>query len=141
MPELVRGVAESFRAGARRVAIVGTDVPWIGRQDVLEALESLDDHDLVLGPATDGGYYLLAMKRPLPDLFREVPWGTGDVLATTLDRAASLGLNVRVLRALSDVDTIEDLAADWKRLAPLLPAALRTELAGLLGPTSSSSSS
>jgi len=125
--------AETFRRGARRVAIVGTDVPWVAREDVLDALESLDEHDLVIGPATDGGYYLLATKRHQQALFRDIPWSTPDVLTATLDRASSVGLGVRVLRTLGDVDTAEDVAADWARLAPLLPAVLRAELAALLG--------
>ncbi|HUG53726.1 MAG TPA: TIGR04282 family arsenosugar biosynthesis glycosyltransferase [Vicinamibacteria bacterium] len=131
--------AEAFRLGARRVAIIGTDVPWAAREDVLDALEGLDEHDLVIGPATDGGYYLLALKRLEPGLFLDVPWSTPGVLAATLDRAAALSLGVRTLRTLGDLDTAEDVAADWRRLAPLLPAALRAELAALLRPTSSSS--
>jgi rSAM/selenodomain-associated transferase 1 len=131
--KMASAFAEAFRRGARRVALVGSDVPSIAREDVLDALESLDEHDVVVGPATDGGYYLLALKRPEPELFRDVPWSTADVLATTLDRAAGLGHSVRVLRARGDVDTAEDLAADWDLIAPLLPATLRRELAAVLG--------
>jgi len=111
---------ELFRRGARRVALIGTDVPALSREDVRGALESLDDHDVAVGPATDGGYYLLALKRPEPELLRDVPWSTPDVLTTTLDRAARLGLSVRVLRTIGDVDTIEDLAAEWETIRSLL---------------------
>ncbi|HEU0093006.1 MAG TPA: TIGR04282 family arsenosugar biosynthesis glycosyltransferase [Vicinamibacteria bacterium] len=111
---------ELFRRGARRVALIGTDVPALSREDVRGALESLDDHDVAVGPATDGGYYLLALKRPEPELLRDVPWSTPDVLTTTLDRAARLGLSVRVLWTIGDVDTIEDLAAEWGTIRSLL---------------------
>ena len=72
--------ASAFAAGARRVAIVGTDVPAAGREHVAEALRSLDDHDVVLGPTHDGGYYLIALDRPRPALFQSIPWSTPSVL-------------------------------------------------------------
>ena len=100
---------------------------------MLEAIESLDHQDLVIGPATDGGYYLLALKRADPGLFQGVPWSTPQVLTATLDRAGRLGRSVRVLRTLGDVDTAEDLAADWGRIAPILPESLRREVAALVG--------
>jgi rSAM/selenodomain-associated transferase 1 len=117
-----------FQAGARRVALIGTDVPALAFEDVREALESLDDHDVVVGPATDGGYYLIALKRPAPELFRGIGWSGPDVLARTLDRAAERALSVRVLRTIGDVDTIEDLAAEWERIRPLLGEAMREEM-------------
>lgn len=130
---MARAFGEAFDRGARRVAVIGTDVPSLSREDVVEALCSLDDQDLVIGPATDGGYYLLAMKRPDPGVFQGVPWSTPQVLTATLDRAGRLGRSVRVLRTLGDVDTVEDLAADWGRIAPILPEALRREVAPLVG--------
>jgi len=115
-----RAFEDLFQRGARRVALVGTDVPALTFEDVLVALESLDEHDVVLGPATDGGYYLIALKRPEPELFRGIAWSSGEVLAATLDRAARRGLSVRMLRAIGDVDTVEDLVAEWERIRPLL---------------------
>jgi rSAM/selenodomain-associated transferase 1 len=125
---MARAFADAFARGARRAAVIGTDVPGIARADVLDALESLDDHDVAVGPATDGGYYLLALKRPEPELLRDVPWSTPDVLTTTLDRAAGRGLSVRVLRTIGDVDTIEDLAAEWERIRPLLDEKMRESI-------------
>jgi glycosyltransferase A (GT-A) superfamily protein (DUF2064 family) len=81
-----------------------------------------------VGPATDGGYYLIALKRPAPELFRGIGWSGPDVLARTLDRAAERALSVRVLRTIGDVDTIEDLAAEWERIRPLLGEAMREEM-------------
>jgi rSAM/selenodomain-associated transferase 2 len=70
--------------------------------------------DVVLGPARDGGYYLIGLRRDLPDLFRDVPWGTAEVLETTLSIARAHDLHVKLLEALEDVDRPEDLPV-WER--------------------------
>ena len=130
---MARAFEESFARGARRVVLVGSDVPALSREDVMEAIESLDDQDVVIGPAADGGYYLLALKRADPGLFQGIEWSTPHVLTATLDRAVRLGRSVRVLHTLADVDTAEDLVADWRRIAPLLPEELRHEVAVRIG--------
>jgi rSAM/selenodomain-associated transferase 1 len=124
---------QAFRGGARRVAIIGGDVPAVSREIVREAFRSLQGHDVVLGPARDGGYYLLALSRPRPGLFRGIAWGTSSVLAATVKKAT--GLAVRLLEPLTDIDTLEDLRSEWRRLAPLLAArpALRRGIARALG--------
>jgi rSAM/selenodomain-associated transferase 1 len=124
---------DAFARGARRVALIGTDVPWVSRDDVLDALLSLDRDDVAIGPATDGGYYLLALGRPEPELFRDVPWSTAEVLARTLERAAARGLGVNVLRTRGDVDTVEDLRAAWPRVRLLLEPALAAAVGERLG--------
>jgi rSAM/selenodomain-associated transferase 1 len=123
-----RAFEDLFQRGARRVALVGTDVPALTFEDVLVALESLVEHDVVLGPATDGGYYLIALKRPEPELFRGIAWSGPDVLTDTLDRAAERDLSVRMLCTIGDVDTVEDLAAEWQRVRPLLGEGTRQEI-------------
>jgi len=123
----------AFRRGARRVAIVGTDAPAVTRGTVLEALAGLQDHDLVLGPAADGGYYLMALRRPCPELFRGVAWSTPAVLASTVERAEALGLAVRLLAPLRDIDTLDDIRAEWGSLRLLLDPSLRERLGRLLG--------
>jgi rSAM/selenodomain-associated transferase 1 len=105
-----------FARGASRVAIVGSDVPGVDRRRVVEALEALDAADVVLGPAADGGYYLIALSRPRPELMEGVPWSTPAVLDATLARASTLGLKVHRQPVLRDLDTIEDLRAEWPRL-------------------------
>jgi len=125
--------AEAFAAGARRAVLIGTDLPSLDREDVTVALEGLDAHDLVLAPAADGGYGLVALAAPAPGLFKDVPWSTPRVLEVTLQRAAALGLEVRVLRTIGDVDTTEDVAADWARLRAILPPPLRRQVAARLG--------
>jgi rSAM/selenodomain-associated transferase 1 len=112
---------DAFRRRARRVAIVGSDIPGLSREHVSDALHALDDHDVVIGPAHDGGYYLVALAAPAPPLFRGIPWSTRSVLTATVERAATLGLGVRLLEALPDVDTLEDVRACWPELTRLLP--------------------
>jgi glycosyltransferase A (GT-A) superfamily protein (DUF2064 family) len=76
-----------------------------------QALTLLDQHDLVLGPAMDGGYYLIGMNRTIPELFTDIPWSTDQVLRLTQDRAAQLGLKTALLQPSRDVDTLADLEA------------------------------
>jgi uncharacterized protein len=115
---------EFFRRGADRVALVGSDVPGLTADDVAAALDSLADHDLVLGPAVDGGYYLIALARPQLALFRGIAWGSASVFAATMERAAALGLTVRVLEPRRDVDTLDDVRAEWDRLRQLVAGPL-----------------
>ena len=117
---MARAFEQVLRAGAERAALVGSDVPWVSRLHVRQALRALDAHDLVLGPTSDGGYYLLALARPLPELFEGMPWSTPEVLGMTLERAAAAGLRVLLLEELEDIDTLADLRGAWPRLRPLL---------------------
>ncbi len=100
-----------FARGYRRVLIVGTDIPTLSPRLLNEAVAQLDDHDLVLGPALDGGYYLIGLTRPVPELFRDVPWSTSDVLPVTQRIAAGLNLRVALLAPQRDIDRLEDLQA------------------------------
>lgn len=97
---------------ADRVCVVGTDAPGVDRGRVADAFQRLDEHDLVVGPARDGGYYLLGLRRPAPALFRDIPWSTPTVLERTLQRAAAAGLSVDLLPELVDVDTWDDLVME-----------------------------
>ena len=106
-------MAEAFRcaasSGLRELLVVGADCPGLRAAHLDEAFDRLRDHDVVLGPTRDGGYFLIGARRPLPALFRDIAWSTGTVFADTLDIARRLNLRVAVLEELSDVDTVEDL--------------------------------
>jgi len=91
--------------------LIGTDCPDIDHAYVSAAFEALEHCDVVLGPAEDGGYGLVGVKRDWPGLFTDVPWGTAEVLATTLVRARESDADVTLLKSVSDVDTIDD----WHR--------------------------
>jgi hypothetical protein len=91
--------------------LIGTDCPELTPRLLQEALERLAENDLVLGPARDGGYYLIGLKAPQPGLFPpDMPWGTDRVLNKTLEAAARQGLQVALLETLGDIDRPEDLA-------------------------------
>ncbi len=100
-----------FAVGYRRVLIVGTDVPTLPFDHYKQALALSETNDLVLGPAFDGGYYLIGLKRTAPDLFTGIPWSTDQVLKLTQEKAAKLGLKISLLPPWRDVDTIDDLQA------------------------------
>jgi hypothetical protein len=87
---------------------------------VREAFSALDVADVVMGPADDGGYYLIGLRAPFPGLFSGVLWSTPGVREQTLARAAAAGLSVRELARLRDVDTLEDVRAEWPRIAARL---------------------
>jgi rSAM/selenodomain-associated transferase 1 len=111
--------AQAFLQGASQVAIIGTDCPHLSADLLQRAFTQLQSHDLVLGAAADGGYYLISLHRPIPELFDQIPWSTHLVLAATLRIARSLNLAVHLLPCLSDIDRPEDLAH--------LPAHLRQD--------------
>jgi hypothetical protein len=107
-----------FARGYRKVVMVGTDIPSLQPSSFLEPLPLLADHDLVLGPALDGGYYLIAMTKPIPELFEGIPWSTDQVRLLTLKKAESLGLKVAQLATCRDLDTVEDLLAFAQEAGP-----------------------
>jgi len=97
-----------FAEGARGVVVVGSDCPGVERRLIQEAFTALGEHDVVLGPALDGGYYLIGLAAPQPDLFRGISWSTAAVAVQTRARAKACGLSCRVLKPLRDVDTARD---------------------------------
>lgn len=110
---LARAVQAHLDQGAPGVVIIGSDCPRVQPADLEEAHRQLRQHDVVLGPATDGGYWLIGVRRPAPILFEAMPWGTDAVYAETLRSAHEAGLTVATLRTLSDIDTAEDWA-EWR---------------------------
>jgi rSAM/selenodomain-associated transferase 1 len=96
--------------GAEAVLVVGADAPHLPIEGVAAAADALvrDAVDLVLGPATDGGYYLIGVRAPAPALLRDMPWSTATVLDETLRRARVAKMRTRLLAPLSDVDTWDD---------------------------------
>lgn len=101
---------EAFDDGAGPVCAIGTDAPDVDPGLVTRAFRALRSDDVVVGPAEDGGYYLIGLARPEPELFRSVPWSTSRVLEATRARARERSLSLGELEALSDVDTAADLA-------------------------------
>jgi uncharacterized protein len=100
-----------------RTIVIGSDSPQISREIVAQALEALNTADVVLGPADDGGYYLIAMRKP-HDVFSGVPMSTSVVMQRTIELAGRQNLSVSLLEPLFDIDELPDLL----RLAQLLEA-------------------
>lgn len=121
VPDLGQRMAHAFDAafavGARRVVIIGTDCPGLSTALLQAAFRALHTADVVLGPATDGGYYLLGLRRPQPALFQGIPWSTDTVRRDTLAAARQQGLRVHELPPLRDVDTEDDWRA-WQEAGP-----------------------
>jgi len=99
----------AFDEGFERVIIVGIDCPGITAQLVLKAFEALNENDIVLGPANDGGYYMIGMSRMQPSVFDGPDWGTSGVFAETLRIAGNNGMSVHILEYLDDIDRPEDI--------------------------------
>ncbi|MEM7572380.1 MAG: TIGR04282 family arsenosugar biosynthesis glycosyltransferase [Bacteroidota bacterium] len=106
---------DAFATGAERVIIIGSDCPGITSDLLVTAFAALHKTDVVLGPAIDGGYYLLGMRRLVPELFREMEWSTESVAELTRQRVADQELSLTELPVLSDVDYLEDwLSYGWE---------------------------
>jgi rSAM/selenodomain-associated transferase 1 len=119
-----------FSMGYRRVVVIGTDTPWMGAERVRRVFAELKTNDVVIGPAEDGGYYLLGMRKMVPSIFRGIPWSTERVLKLTLKKIVALRLGKKLLRRDFDLDRPEDLKRVAKMLkrmprgAPALAAAI-----------------
>src|SRR5262249_472880 len=104
--------AYAFLSGAYSVVLIGSDSPTLPLSFVEWAFAELEQADLVLGPATDGGYYLVGAGRPVPPVFANIPWGTRQVLHGTMALVQKAGLRLALLPPWYDVDTLDD----WRML-------------------------
>lgn len=102
-------IAATLRNGAQKVVVIGSDSPNLPAAYISQAFNELDNHDLVLGPCDDGGYYLIGLRRPQPQLLRGVVMSTASVLRDTLEIAEQLRLRTALLPGWYDVDTIGEL--------------------------------
>ena len=98
---------------ARRVVLIGSDLPQLERADLASAFAALDHQQAVLGPACDGGYWLIGLRRPEPTLMEGIAWGSEQVLEQTLAALARRGLEPALLPWRRDLDRGEDLGA-WR---------------------------
>lgn len=107
--DLGQRLQNAFASLMGPAVVIGSDCPQVTQQDIKDAWEGLVDHDVVLGPAEDGGYWLVGLRAPAPHLFENIAWSSERVLEQTLEKTA--GLKVKMLRKLPDIDT----AKDWER--------------------------
>ena len=135
---MARAFEEAFQSETERAVIVGSDIPEISADIIRHAFEELKKRDLVLGPAQDGGYYLIGMNRAvsaeaIPRLFSDVKWGSGEVISQTLKAAKSLELRFVLLEKLDDVDRFEDLHI-WEKVKDTATERTRAEQISIIIP-------
>jgi uncharacterized protein len=109
--------ADAFAAGFRRVATIGSDLPDLSADVLRRTFALLETREAVIGPARDGGYYLLGLTRPVPGLFGGIAWSTGEVFARTMEKLAAAGIEPAVLGERADVDEARDLPPGWREWA------------------------
>ena len=137
---MLRAFEGAFGTGIGRVILVGTDCPGLTQDLIQKAVAALVHNDVVLGPAKDGGYYLIGLRKAIGQLFGQIPWGSSEVLQKTLQIAQALQLRVSLLEPLGDIDRPEDIpilekfgitpfpptgedlrAADLRRISIIIP--------------------
>ena len=97
----------AFNKGYKKVLIIGSDLFDLTSSLITSAFEALETYDISIGPSLDGGYYLLGMKKLQPEVFKNKKWGTDSVLENTLQDLKKQ--KIKLLKALNDIDTLEDL--------------------------------
>jgi rSAM/selenodomain-associated transferase 1 len=106
--KIVDAFAQVFSSGADKAVIIGTDCIDVSSETITQAINSLEEVDVVLGPAMDGGYYLLGLNNHIPEIFQEIEWSTDRVLNQTLERIKDKKLSFELLKTLKDIDTLDD---------------------------------
>jgi rSAM/selenodomain-associated transferase 1 len=101
--------SDTLELGVKKAVLIGTDCYKLNTEIIANAFTELSNYDIVIGPALDGGYYLLGMNNHHPQLFNDITWSTDTVLMETLTRCADLGLRYFLLPVLSDIDDEKDL--------------------------------
>ncbi|TVR86994.1 MAG: glycosyltransferase [Saprospirales bacterium] len=109
--EKMSGAIEELCETHKGVILIGSDCPLLSSAHLNKARKALQANDLVLGPADDGGYYLIGMNKHQPQLFRNIEWSTSSVLEKTMEKASGANFRVHLLEELYDVDHYED----WER--------------------------
>ncbi|XGV96178.1 MAG: TIGR04282 family arsenosugar biosynthesis glycosyltransferase [Leptolyngbya sp. BL-A-14] len=118
---MLQAFQSALKNGVNAAVIIGTDCPELTDALLAEAFQALQQTDVVLGPAADGGYYLIGLRQVIPDLFQAITWSTDRVLQQTVAIVEKLNLSLTLLPMLTDVDRPEDLPV-WERVKDARPA-------------------
>ena len=113
---MLNALSEILDTGYERVILVGTDCPGLTRVIIKDAFNKLNDNDIVLGPAEDGGYYLVGLKEPIEYLFKDMRWGHQNVLSDTLKRIKENKHSYELVAKLIDIDDAGDLEKAKKEM-------------------------
>jgi rSAM/selenodomain-associated transferase 1 len=111
---MYNAIKDASKDSYHKICLIGSDIMELTDEIIVKAFNLLDDHDVVLGPSFDGGYYLIGMKSPVKELFLNKKWSTSVVLAETVDEIKKLKLTYAFLPTLNDIDEIENIN-DWDR--------------------------
>ncbi|MEI6125504.1 MAG: TIGR04282 family arsenosugar biosynthesis glycosyltransferase [Pseudomonadota bacterium] len=106
---MLNAFRKGFADGYTHISIIGSDCPEVSGEIIIKSFAFLQTYDAVIGPACDGGYYLLGLQRAFSGLFTAVDWGTDKVLGQTTERMSRLNLSYSLLPKLRDIDRIEDV--------------------------------
>ena len=109
-------INEMLKQNYKKVAAVGSDIPTLDSTTIVRAFTSLDGYDVVLGPCKDGGYYIIGMKQPHPELFEGISWSSNIVLRQTIQKARAANLEIVQIEKKSDIDTYAEVKDLWKLL-------------------------
>lgn len=96
-----------FKKGYQKIVLIGTDLISLEASDIEKAFKALDSNTVIFGPALDGGYYLIGLSQMKPELFKNIPWSTAEVLTKSLEK---IDHTYQLLQIKNDIDTVEDLA-------------------------------
>ena len=113
--------ADAAEAGQQRTVLIGADSPTLSTTMVQDAFDQLNQHEVVIGPARDGGYYLIGCRGIVADIFEEIDWGSDRVFEQTMRQLKSSGLSYAVLTEWYDIDRLDDLLALYQELTHPLP--------------------
>ncbi len=114
--KLQHAFGNGFAQGYQRIVIIGSDLPELSSSVINDSFKQLHTYSLILGPATDGGYYLIGLRSPHTELFTGINWSTSDVLKKTLENADKAGLHHFLLPDMQDIDKYDDIWIRWKEL-------------------------
>lgn len=114
----------AYERGYENIVLIGSDIISLTSEVINDAFIQLQQSDLVLGPAKDGGYYLIGMKKPIEQIFENKDWSTNKVLIQTLKNCFDLDINVKLVHELADLDKIEDFRfleqGDWEKYMDII---------------------
>lgn len=100
---------DGFKAGYKNIAIIGSDILELEEELINKAFKAIEKEEVVIGPALDGGYYLLGLSKPIETLFKNKNWGTDSILKSTCSDLAEMNQNFKLLTELNDIDYISDI--------------------------------
>jgi len=100
---------DGFKAGYKNIAIIGSDILELSSNHITQAFKAIEHEEVVIGPAVDGGYYLLGLSKPIEPIFKNKIWGTDSVLKSTCSDLAEMNQNFKLLSELNDIDYVSDI--------------------------------